>query len=122
RRHTRWPRDWSSDVCSSDLTKTLALAVDEQHHHPYAVRVGQEVDQSHHVPNTGLHESHRLSPIPYGPKPKDFLAYGLPGPERFAGPEIAEDDDEGSDDRDQVRGGVHARRTNGERGKIQTRQ
>src|SRR5439155_8603719 len=23
RRHTRWPRDWSSDVCSSDL---LALA------------------------------------------------------------------------------------------------
>src|SRR5437870_7201775 len=23
RRHTRWPRDWSSDVCSSDLTSTL---------------------------------------------------------------------------------------------------
>src|SRR5690625_8008853 len=22
RRHTRWPRDWSSDVCSSDLTVT----------------------------------------------------------------------------------------------------
>src|SRR6266702_5095938 len=22
RRHTRWPRDWSSDVCSSDLTPT----------------------------------------------------------------------------------------------------
>src|SRR5207253_3393056 len=22
RRHTRWPRDWSSDVCSSDLAKT----------------------------------------------------------------------------------------------------
>src|SRR5690625_2041974 len=22
RRHTRWPRDWSSDVCSSDLTTT----------------------------------------------------------------------------------------------------
>src|SRR5439155_11628369 len=21
RRHTRWPRDWSSDVCSSDLGK-----------------------------------------------------------------------------------------------------
>src|SRR5437870_9062188 len=21
RRHTRWPRDWSSDVCSSDLIK-----------------------------------------------------------------------------------------------------
>src|SRR5690625_7474653 len=31
RRHTRWPRDWSSDVCSSDLTSkrgrtTTALA------------------------------------------------------------------------------------------------
>src|SRR5439155_12585175 len=23
RRHTRWPRDWSSDVCSSDLTAAL---------------------------------------------------------------------------------------------------
>src|SRR5439155_5189431 len=21
-RHTRWPRDWSSDVCSSDLVRT----------------------------------------------------------------------------------------------------
>src|SRR5690625_6722666 len=29
RRHTRWPRDWSSDVCSSDLTghySTVVLA------------------------------------------------------------------------------------------------
>src|SRR5437870_11523779 len=24
RRHTRWPRDWSSDVCSSDLPETSA--------------------------------------------------------------------------------------------------
>src|SRR5207253_8125268 len=24
RRHTRWPRDWSSDVCSSDLVHPLA--------------------------------------------------------------------------------------------------
>src|SRR5439155_5238297 len=23
RRHTRWPRDWSSDVCSSDLADAL---------------------------------------------------------------------------------------------------
>src|SRR5215208_4459423 len=23
RRHTRWPRDWSSDVCSSDLVQVL---------------------------------------------------------------------------------------------------
>src|SRR5690625_5912911 len=26
RRHTRWPRDWSSDVCSSDLLETQCLA------------------------------------------------------------------------------------------------
>src|SRR5207253_7073314 len=25
RRHTRWPRDWSSDVCSSDLEDDAAL-------------------------------------------------------------------------------------------------
>src|SRR5215510_9205876 len=24
RRHTRWPRDWSSDVCSSDLDQLMA--------------------------------------------------------------------------------------------------
>src|SRR5690625_6752689 len=26
RRHTRWPRDWSSDVCSSDLAIVEGLA------------------------------------------------------------------------------------------------
>src|SRR5207253_3658245 len=26
RRHTRWPRDWSSDVCSSDLSMIRLLA------------------------------------------------------------------------------------------------
>src|SRR5207253_7977475 len=35
RRHTRWPRDWSSDVCSSDLLReinetALLSANDEQ--------------------------------------------------------------------------------------------
>src|SRR5690625_7616858 len=25
RRHTRWPRDWSSDVCSSDLEYPVAV-------------------------------------------------------------------------------------------------
>src|SRR5690625_6631531 len=25
RRHTRWPRDWSSDVCSSDLTSLKSV-------------------------------------------------------------------------------------------------
>src|SRR5207253_7408694 len=26
RRHTRWPRDWSSDVCSSDLSELYDAA------------------------------------------------------------------------------------------------
>src|SRR5690625_6564612 len=29
RRHTRWPRDWSSDVCSSDLFVLLKRPEDE---------------------------------------------------------------------------------------------
>src|SRR5439155_4540677 len=29
RRHTRWPRDWSSDVCSSDLG--VAVAINRSH-------------------------------------------------------------------------------------------
>src|SRR6266508_4270124 len=37
RRHTRWPRDWSSDVCSSDLVAT-----------------GQPVGSRHLVEQTGL--------------------------------------------------------------------
>src|SRR5690625_6914313 len=28
RRHTRWPRDWSSDVCSSDLAGERLLLID----------------------------------------------------------------------------------------------
>src|SRR5690625_6460899 len=30
RRHTRWPRDWSSDVCSSDLGKKRPLTIQER--------------------------------------------------------------------------------------------
>src|SRR5207253_4548786 len=29
RRHTRWPRDWSSDVCSSDLLWNPVLVAEE---------------------------------------------------------------------------------------------
>src|SRR5690625_5920436 len=27
RRHTRWPRDWSSDVCSSDLIPLIMFTI-----------------------------------------------------------------------------------------------
>src|SRR5215510_11818633 len=46
RRHTRWPRDWSSDVCSSDLDhagqdlERIAPAIIE-----LRVRVGGMVEQ-----------------------------------------------------------------------------
>src|SRR5207253_7925427 len=30
RRHTSWPRDWSSDVCSSDLERAEDLDVDAE--------------------------------------------------------------------------------------------
>src|SRR6266702_8083648 len=30
RRHTRWPRDWSSDVCSSDLISTRGFVDTDQ--------------------------------------------------------------------------------------------
>src|SRR6266508_3378391 len=39
RRHTRWPRDWSSDVCSSDLRRDVARrAVDRLEDTAYAER------------------------------------------------------------------------------------
>src|SRR5207253_4642576 len=30
RRHTRWPRDWSSDVCSSDLGELVVLELQDR--------------------------------------------------------------------------------------------
>src|SRR2546429_2930770 len=33
RRHTRCSRDWSSDVCSSDLAQTLVIATGASHRH-----------------------------------------------------------------------------------------
>src|SRR5207253_7485903 len=32
-RHTRWPRDWSSDVCSSDLTEEQIIHAAKQQTH-----------------------------------------------------------------------------------------
>src|SRR5437870_10183623 len=40
RRHTRWPRDWSSDVCSSDLVQQLAVAVNAQRKTAYQIILG----------------------------------------------------------------------------------
>src|SRR5439155_9145396 len=32
RRHTRWPRDWSSDVCSSDLDSPVGVPCEAVEH------------------------------------------------------------------------------------------
>src|SRR5437660_12456973 len=37
RRHTRWPRDWSSDVCSSDLNRGAAVGELATHWSPPGV-------------------------------------------------------------------------------------
>src|SRR6266702_5650911 len=44
RRHTRWPRDWSSDVCSSDLD-ALAVRRDLVHGEPAVI----QADRAHPV-------------------------------------------------------------------------
>src|SRR5207253_3618523 len=76
RRHTRWPRDWSSDVCSSDLNTTSAPTAANIANHP--ILRGLESYQSDmsyprslppHVVELAIHgppfyviETHRLSP------------------------------------------------------------
>src|SRR5690625_7354857 len=43
RRHTRWPRDWSSDVCSSDLRGTpSSLWLNHVFHDVFGLRVRLE--------------------------------------------------------------------------------
>src|SRR5690625_4418179 len=52
RRHTRWPRDWSSDVCSSDLT----AQVDSQYEIPYETSF-----DGHRIKDARYHEDQRLT-------------------------------------------------------------
>src|SRR5207253_6913796 len=42
RRHTRWPRDWSSDVCSSDLYHTPLV-------HPQLTQVVGDWNMQHDI-------------------------------------------------------------------------
>src|SRR6266702_6850163 len=41
RRHTRWPRDWSSDVCSSDLSRNGGRAFARNHNPRQVKRIGR---------------------------------------------------------------------------------
>src|SRR5207253_4966060 len=54
RRHTRWPRDWSSDVCSSDLHRVARVA-----QRPHERLVEQVLDHHRCVPE-GRSEERRV--------------------------------------------------------------
>src|SRR5215510_10244789 len=43
RRHTRWPRDWSSDVCSSDLQLVALRPTSDVHQGGKPVESGEQL-------------------------------------------------------------------------------
>src|SRR6266508_5060173 len=50
RRHTRWPRDWSSDVCSSDLmTQRLVEEMKENARREAAVIIRESESQAERI-------------------------------------------------------------------------
>src|SRR5207253_4730081 len=46
RRHTRWPRDWSSDVCSSDLSRASSASRPERRRRNSARRAADKTARS----------------------------------------------------------------------------
>src|SRR5207253_8611626 len=66
---TRWPRDWSSDVCSSDLELSFAIAVARGSFQPIARRADALIVQR--TPETPLvpPEEEHLPRAVLGPPP-----------------------------------------------------
>src|SRR6266508_6086228 len=64
RRHTRWPRDWSSDVCSSDLKPGTAVIGpgDDVVHHAVTSELDYEVELTA-VIGTGGHDISRADAL-----------------------------------------------------------
>src|SRR5207253_3516444 len=60
RRHTRWPRDWSSDVCSSDLPNG------EEHWCAIVIRRGGLNQATPTHPASEFHDNDTGFPIPAG--------------------------------------------------------
>src|SRR5690625_7121515 len=58
RRHTRWPRDWSSDVCSSDLPTALILGNEKD---GVSVRAASLADGHVIIPMLGMVQSLNIS-------------------------------------------------------------
>ena len=96
------------DGARCKVTEPLTFAVDEQDDETDAVAVRQEVDDPYDIPDAGLHEGHRLAPVPHRPEPENLLADRLPRPEGLGRPEVTEDDDEPAQDGQQVCDDVEA--------------
>src|SRR5690625_5699540 len=64
RRHTRWPRDWSSDVCSSDLSGAGASLGGEPEESGFKVSEGRPPGLSDEIESIAVHASPAL--IAYG--------------------------------------------------------
>src|SRR5215510_8642882 len=81
RRHTRWPRDWSSDVCSSDLVEHAMRFAEA----PDADAVNAPLAFGHAL-DLGAQRPHRLAGVEY------VLAFEQPGYAGLPDREGAEDE------------------------------
>src|SRR5690606_40287540 len=64
RRHTRFSRDWSSDVCSSDLTLEVGAPIDMVVHLTGSKPRRQREFITSHTP--GEEFSYSMKPVPFG--------------------------------------------------------
>ena len=92
------------DRSSREVAEPLAATVGEEHDHPDAVAIRQEVDDPHDVADASLHPRQRLASVADHAEPKSPLAKRLPGEQCFADPEVAEHDDEGPEREDESGG------------------
>src|SRR5690625_5877098 len=65
RRHTRWPRDWSSDVCSSDLNSS-ALARFEEKAMEYQIKECARLHLNHITGSGDPFERGSARPLDFG--------------------------------------------------------
>src|SRR3989449_9498104 len=91
RRHTRCSRDWSSDVCSSDLfagglmklsVGAAARAIEDRVAHPLGLALEEAAWGIHQIVNTNMELATRVVSIERGRDPRDLtlVAFGGSGP------------------------------------------
>src|SRR5690606_40825424 len=69
RRHTRFSRDWSSDVCSSDLDPSEALRAIAEHHVTKAMFVPAMLAIMLQAPDADKFDCAHLEDVIYGAAP-----------------------------------------------------